>query len=70
MPRALPSGIKELLDSSFKKFGKVYHINCHSMRCVAGKQSDDGAGSVRPDFVLGDRDGTLGELLRAVLKFI
>ena len=32
--------------------------SCHSMRCVAGKQSDDGEGSVRPDFVLGDRDGT------------
>ena len=31
------------------------------MRSVAGKQSDDGAGSVRPDFVLGDRDGTTCE---------
>jgi len=31
------------------------------MRCVAGKQSDDGEGSVRPDFVLGDRDGTTCE---------
>lgn len=50
--------LRELIDDSFKKFGKVYHINCHSMRCVAGKQSDDGEGSVRPDFVLGDRDGT------------
>jgi N-formylglutamate deformylase len=28
------------------------------MRGVAGKQSDDGEGSVRADFVLGDRDGT------------
>jgi N-formylglutamate deformylase len=28
------------------------------MRAVAGKQSDDGEGSVRADFVLGDRDGT------------
>jgi len=32
-----------------------------AMRSVAGKQSDDGAGSVRPDFVLGDRDGTTCE---------
>ncbi|HEV3007471.1 MAG TPA: N-formylglutamate amidohydrolase [Burkholderiales bacterium] len=50
--------LQEMLDAAVKKSGKVYHINCHSMRCVAGRQSDDGAGSVRPDFVLGDRDGT------------
>ena len=50
--------LKGLLDAAHKKFGKVYHINCHSMRAVAGKQSDDGAGAVRADFVLGDRDGT------------
>jgi N-formylglutamate deformylase len=64
--------LQELMSSSLKKFGKVYHINCHSMRCVAGKQSDDGAGSVRPDFVLGDRDGTscdprFTEFVRATL---
>jgi len=50
--------LQELLDTARKKSGRVYHINCHSMRCVAGQQSEDGAGSVRPDFVLGDRDGT------------
>ncbi len=31
------------------------------MRCVAGKQSEDGPGNVRADFVLGDRDGTTCE---------
>ena len=31
------------------------------MRAVAGKQSDDGEGSARADFVLGDRDGTTCE---------
>jgi N-formylglutamate amidohydrolase len=50
--------LKEHLDAAHGRFGSVYHINCHSMRCVAGRQSDDGEGSVRPDFVLGDRDGT------------
>jgi N-formylglutamate amidohydrolase len=50
--------LQELLDSNLKQFGRVYHINCHSMRCVAGKQSEEGEGSVRADFVLGDRDGT------------
>jgi N-formylglutamate amidohydrolase len=53
--------LKEHLDTGYHRFGKVYHINCHSMRCVAGKQSEDGAGSVRPDFVIGDRDGTTCE---------
>ena len=50
--------LQELLDTAIKKAGRVYHINCHSMRCVAGRQSEDGPGSVRPDFVIGDRDGT------------
>ena len=50
--------IKELLGETHARFGRVYHINCHSMRAVAGKQSEDGAGSERADFVLGDRDGT------------
>jgi N-formylglutamate deformylase len=53
--------LQELLETAIRKAGKVYHINCHSMRCVAGRQSEDGPGSVRPDFVLGDRDGTTCE---------
>jgi len=53
--------LQELLESATQKSGRVYHINCHSMRCVAGKQSEDGPGNVRPDFVLGDRDGTTCE---------
>ena len=53
--------LKEKLDATYRRFGKVYHINCHSMRGVAGKQSDDGEGAVRADFVLGDRDGTTCE---------
>jgi N-formylglutamate amidohydrolase len=53
--------LQELLENAVKQSGRVYHINCHSMRCVAGKQSEDGAGNVRPDFVIGDRDGTTCE---------
>ena len=64
--------LKSLLDAAHSRFGRVYHINCHSMRAVAGRQSDDGEGSVRADFVLGDRDGTscdpaFTELVRGVL---
>ena len=49
--------IRKLLNQTHARFGKVYHVNCHSMRSVAGKQSEDG-GKARADFVLGDRDGT------------
>ena len=64
--------IRDLLDGTHAKFGRVYHINCHSMRAVAGKQSDDGEGNVRADLVLGDRDGTtcapaFTEFVRGVL---
>ena len=66
-------GIRALLDETRARFGRVYHINCHSMRAVAGKQAEDGEGSVRADFVLGDRDGTsceprFTEFVRATLS--
>jgi N-formylglutamate deformylase len=64
--------LKEALEDAQRRYGRAYHINCHSMRSVAGKQSEDGAGSVRPDFVIGDRDGTtceprFTELVRSTL---
>lgn len=52
------AALRELLDAAHARHGRVYHINCHSMKSVAGKQSDDGEGTLRPDFVLGDRDGS------------
>lgn len=70
--RPYHEAIRDLLNATYARFGRVYHINCHSMRAVAGKQSDDGEGKVRADFVLGDRDGTsceprFTELVRATL---
>ena len=64
--------IKKLLGETHARFGRVYHINCHSMRSVAGRQSEDREGSVRADFVLGDRDGSscdpaFTEFVRAAL---
>jgi N-formylglutamate amidohydrolase len=64
--------IQNLLNEAHLRFGRVYHINCHSMRAVAGEQSEDRAGSARADFVLGDRDGTscdpaFTEFVRAAL---
>jgi N-formylglutamate deformylase len=64
--------IQELIQKNVDRFGKSFHINCHSMRAVAGKQSEEGEGSARADFVLGDRDGTscnpaFTEFVRATL---
>jgi N-formylglutamate amidohydrolase len=64
--------IRKLLAETHARFGRVYHINCHSMRAVAGKQSEDREGNARADFVLGDRDGTscepvFTEFVRAAL---
>jgi N-formylglutamate amidohydrolase len=64
--------LRTLLDAAHQRFGAVWHINCHSMRAVAGKQSDDGEGRPRADIVLGDRDGTtcdpgFTEFVRATL---
>ena len=64
--------LQSRMQDALRTFGKVYHLNCHSMRAVAGRQSDDGEGSVRADFVLGDRDGTtcdprFTEFVRAAL---
>lgn len=49
---------RELIDATHARIGVVYHLNCHSMPAVGGKQGEGGAGKPRADFVLGDRDGT------------
>ena len=64
--------LRTLLDAAHQRFGAVWHINCHSMRAVAGRQSDEGEGRPRADIVLGDRDGTscdpgFTEFVRATL---
>ncbi len=62
----------ELLAAAHARFGAVYHLNCHSMPAIGGKQGEGGEGQVRADFVLGDRDGTscdpaFTEFVRATL---
>jgi len=49
-----------LLDARFRRFGAVWHINCHSMPAVGDARADD-PGRERADFVLGDRDGSTCE---------
>jgi N-formylglutamate amidohydrolase len=53
--------VKDALDETHAHFGCVWHVNCHSMPSVSSVISDEGPGRPRPDFVLGDRDGTTCE---------
>ncbi len=50
--------LRQRIAATHTRFGRSYHINCHSMNAVAGAQGEGGAGRPRADFVLGDRDGT------------
>jgi N-formylglutamate amidohydrolase len=64
--------LRRMLDDTQRRFGAVYHINCHSMPAVGGKQGEGGEGRPRAEFVLGDRDGTtcdpaFTEFVRATL---
>ena len=56
--RPYHAALRRLLDAAHARFGQVIHLNCHSMNPVAGAMGVGGAGSARPDIVLGDRDGS------------
>ena len=44
-----------MLDFVYAEFGRVFHINCHSMRAFGNSADEDGE-SGRPDFVISDGD--------------
>ncbi|MBP1313272.1 MULTISPECIES: N-formylglutamate amidohydrolase [Herbaspirillum] len=48
--------LKDLLDEAFQRFGRVWHINCHSMKSVGNAMNVDN-GADRPDIVVSDRKG-------------
>ena len=50
--------LRRLLDASHARWGVVWHVDCHSMQQVASAMSTQDKGTPRPDFVLGDRDGS------------
>jgi N-formylglutamate deformylase len=50
--------LARLIEDAHLRHGVSFHLNCHSMRSVAGAMGEGGAGSSRADVVLGDRDGT------------
>ena len=46
-----------LIDTAHGRHGAVWHVDWHSMKSVGNAMNTD-AGATRPDFVIGDRDGT------------
>ncbi len=49
------AAVAAALDERHRRFGAVWHLNCHSMPAVGDVMSDD-PGRPRADFVLGDGD--------------
>src|SRR5437879_10592617 len=54
------AAVTAALDERHRRFGAVWHRNCHSMPAFGDVMSDD-PGRERAEFVLGDRDGTTCE---------
>lgn len=55
--RPYHAALKQALDETYAKFGRVYHVDCHSMpEWGDARWGDDG--QRRADFIVGTRDGT------------
>ncbi|MDH5540508.1 MAG: N-formylglutamate amidohydrolase [Rhizobacter sp.] len=50
--------LASLIAQTHARHGVSYHLNCHSMGATASTSGEGEPGTVRADFVLGDRDGT------------
>ena len=75
--RPYHTALEKILDDAHYNFGKVWHINCHSMPASSARPKQPiGLVGSKPrecDFVLGDLDGTSGDVrfnyaLREFLK--
>lgn len=71
--RPYHAALEQLIEDTHYRFGRVYHINCHSMPMPALAQNFGFLPAFAPaDFVLGDRDGTTCDpaFTRAVRDFL
>lgn len=50
--------LNESVDRLYRRFGALWHINCHSMPSRSERLTTDRPGLVHPDVVIGDRDGS------------
>lgn len=55
--RPYRQALAEVIDALWRQHGEVWHFNCHSMKSRGNAMNRD-AGALRPDFVIGDREGT------------
>lgn len=58
--RPYHEALASLIDAAHARHGVCYHIDCHSMPAMGDANSEDGP-VARPDFIIGDRDGTTCE---------
>ena len=52
------AALAEAIETTHRRFSQVWHVNCHSMPSFSTDKSPEGPGKERPEFALGDRDGT------------
>jgi len=55
---AYHGALDDALNRLYRKFGHVWHINCHSMPTISAAMLPGDPRARRAEFVLGDRDGT------------
>lgn len=58
--RPYHAALSDVLDALHRRFGGVWHIDCHSMKSVGNEMAAD-RGSVRPDFCVSDFRGATAE---------
>jgi N-formylglutamate deformylase len=51
------AALREALDAAWRRHGAVWHFDLHSMKSRSNASNPDPR-PTRPDFVIGDRDGT------------
>lgn len=54
--RPYHQALETLIDARAAAFGRVIHLNCHTMMSWGDRTTEDGT-VARPDFVISDRDG-------------
>jgi len=54
--RPYHAAVAAAIDAAHARFGRAFHIDCHSMKPVGNAMNVD-AGAARPDMVLSDREG-------------
>ncbi|MSU50530.1 MAG: N-formylglutamate amidohydrolase [Opitutus sp.] len=48
--------LEQAIDAAWQRHGAVWHFNCHSIKSRGNAMNRD-QGALRPDFVIGDRNG-------------